>query len=382
MPLQNIYDDPVFFEGYSRIRGQEVNANVLFEQPALMSLLPDLHGKTVLDLGCGMGGHCAEYVRRGAERVVGIDISEKMLEAARQKNADPRIEYLLMPMEEIGRLNGGFDVVTSSLALHYVEDFKGLTSSVHRLLKAGGVFVFSQEHPLSTCFSGGERWTRDAEGRKLYANISNYSVDGERESTWFVDGVKKYHRTFSSIINTLVDAGLTVTRILEPIPDAAMLARYPEERDSLHKPLFMLVRAERPLAERIIAACGNDCSACPRYTAHPYEKTEEELRHTAELWMRIGYRDHVATNQEISCSGCRPENWCRYRVVKCCEDRGIKTCAECAEYPCGNMRECFQVTMSFEPACRAACTEEEYERLRKAFFEKEKNLNSLRGRRG
>ena len=40
--------------------------------------------------------------------------------------------------------------------------------------------------------------------------------------------------------------------------------------------------------DRIIAACGNDCKACPRYIAHPYEKTEEELRHTAELWMIPG----------------------------------------------------------------------------------------------
>jgi predicted acetyltransferase len=45
---------------------------------------------------------------------------------------------------------------------------------------------------------------------------------------------------------------------------------------------------------KIIAACGNDCAACPRYTAYPYEKTEEELHHTAELWMKIGYRDYVA----------------------------------------------------------------------------------------
>ena len=45
--------------------------------------------------------------------------------------------------------------------------------------------------------------------------------------------------------------------------------------------------------DKIIAACGNDCAACLRYVAHPYEKTEEELRHTAELWMKIGYRDHI-----------------------------------------------------------------------------------------
>ena len=49
--------------------------------------------------------------------------------------------------------------------------------------------------------------------------------------------------------------------------------------------------------EKIIAACGNDCAACPRYIKHPYEKTDEELRHTAELWMKIGYRDHIVTSQ-------------------------------------------------------------------------------------
>ena len=126
---------------------------------------------------------------------------------------------------------------------------------------------------------------------------------------------------------------------------------------------------------KVLAACGNDCAACPRYIAHPYEKTEEELHHTAALWFKIGYRDHVVTNEEISCTGCKPENWCRYHVVKCCEDRGIKTCTECGEYPCANMKECFEVTKSFEPICKKVCTDEEYEQLKKAFFEKEKNLS-------
>ena len=130
--------------------------------------------------------------------------------------------------------------------------------------------------------------------------------------------------------------------------------------------------------DRIIAACGNDCSACPRYTAHPYEKTEAELRRTAELWMKIGYRAHVETAEEISCGGCRPENRCRYRVVRCCEERQIENCARCGLYPCAAMLECFRITRSFEPKCREACTLEEYDRLKKAFFEKERNLEDLR----
>ena len=126
--------------------------------------------------------------------------------------------------------------------------------------------------------------------------------------------------------------------------------------------------------DRILAACGNDCSACPRYTAHPYEKSEEELRRTAELWLKIGYRDHVVSNEEISCTGCKLENWCRYRVAGCCEEKGIKACSSCPEYPCKTIRKCFEVTGSFEPKCRQVCSDSEFAALKKAFFEKEINL--------
>ena len=246
MALQNIFDNETFFDGYSRLRERPVNANNLFEIPAFMSLLPDLDGKCVLDLGCGMGERCLDYVGCGAVRVVGIDISENMLSVAREKNSHPRIEYLRLSMEEIGVLQGPFDVASSSLALHYVQDYAGVTAAVYGLLKPGGAFVFSQESPLTTCFSTGDRWTRDSNGNKIYANISDYSVDGERETTWFVEGVKIYHRTFSTVINTLVDAGFTVERLVEPVPTAEMLREYPDYADLLHKPDFLLVRARKP----------------------------------------------------------------------------------------------------------------------------------------
>ena len=124
----------------------------------------------------------------------------------------------------------------------------------------------------------------------------------------------------------------------------------------------------------ILSACGNDCAACPRYNVSPYTKTAEQLLHTAELWKKIGYRSTVVSNEEISCSGCKPSNWCRYNVIACCREKDIPSCAECHEYPCGRIQECFKVTESFEPQCRAVCTEEEYRQLEKAFFEKEKNL--------
>ena len=132
---------------------------------------------------------------------------------------------------------------------------------------------------------------------------------------------------------------------------------------------------EKENMKRILAACGNDCSVCPRYVKHPFEKTEEQLRHTAELWFKIGYRDHVVTNEEIACTGCKTENWCRYHIVRCCEEKGIANCAACDEYPCSILKDCFRITASYEPMCRQVCTDEEYAMLQKAFFEKEKNLS-------
>ena len=115
-------------------------------------------------------------------------------------------------MESLSQISEKFDLVVSSLAIHYVKDFEKLVGDVFKLLNENGLFVFSQEHPLNTCFSEGNRWTKDEMGNKLFANLSNYSTDGVRESVWFIDGVKKYHRTFSSIINTLVAAGFSIEK--------------------------------------------------------------------------------------------------------------------------------------------------------------------------
>lgn len=245
MAKQNIYDNATFFEGYKGIRENDANANVLFEIPALFSMMPDLTGKHVLDLGCGYGEHCKMFVDRGAERVVGIDISAKMLEVAMRENSDPRITYIQMPMEDIGRIEGSFDVVVSSLALHYVEDFVGVAKNVYALLNEGGVFVFSQEHPLVTSHSDGSRWTKDENGNKLHLNLSNYGVEGERETAWFVDNVKIYHRTFSGIVNTLLAAGFTLEEMVEPLPTPELLERYPQHKDLFHKPDFLLIRVRK-----------------------------------------------------------------------------------------------------------------------------------------
>lgn len=241
--VQNIYDDPVFFEGYRKLRGNPDSANALQEKPALFALSPDLGGKSVLDLGCGYGENCATFYRMGAKKVVGIDISKKMIQAAKFEN--PNIHFIIMDMNNLSFSGQKFDVVFSSLAVHYIEDFDNFVRSVFNLIGNDGYFVFSQEHPLTTSPIGGASWAINEEGDAIHYKLTDYARSGERKTRWIVDGVVKYHRTFSELINTVICNGFVVEKVLEPIPGNEIIERLPSYGKDMHKPNFLLVRARK-----------------------------------------------------------------------------------------------------------------------------------------
>lgn len=133
----------------------------------------------------------------------------------------------------------------SSLAFHYVKDFEQLISKIYEKLTNDGYLIFSQEHPINTCHSDGNRWTKDERGKNLYCNLSNYGIEGERETVWFVENVKKYHRTFSQILNCLISTGFVIEEVLEPFPTQEILIEYPEYEDLYHKPDFLIIKARK-----------------------------------------------------------------------------------------------------------------------------------------
>src|SRR6266550_4389838 len=72
---QNKYDDPAFFANYSQMARSIGGLDAAREWPALRALLPKLHDKNVLDLGCGFGWHCRYAREQQARSVVGVDLS-------------------------------------------------------------------------------------------------------------------------------------------------------------------------------------------------------------------------------------------------------------------------------------------------------------------
>jgi len=137
-----------------------------------------------------------------------------------------------------------FDLVVSVLALHYVDDYRRLVARIAEWLIPGGVVVYSTEHPIFTARLPDDGWVRGEAGRRRWA-LNDYTHEGARDETWFVSGVRKVHRTLATLMNGLADAGLTIERVVEPIPSEEWLARHPSMRDESRRPMFLLVRARK-----------------------------------------------------------------------------------------------------------------------------------------
>ncbi len=239
---QNIYDDPDFFSGYSTLPRSVHGLDGAPEWPTMRALLPDLRGKRVLDLGCGFGWFSRWAREQGAEYVLGLDLSENMLNRARAETNDEDIRYDTADLERLQLDEGTFDLAYSSLAFHYVEDFSRLAATIFRALVPGSSLVFSIEHPI---FMAAEQaaWL-DVGDRKTWP-VNQYAAEGKRTTDWFANGVVKYHRTIGTTLNGLVDAGFTIARVIEFAPSAAQVAANPDLAEEADRPMMLIVKATR-----------------------------------------------------------------------------------------------------------------------------------------
>ena len=238
---QNIYDNPEFFSSYIQLPRQVHGLDGAPEWPVIRALLPPLAGKRVLDLGCGFGW-AARWMRgEGALSVLGLDVSENMIARARRDTEDPAIEYRIADLETLTLPGAAFDLVHSSLAFHYVEDFSRLARVIHQALRPGGDLIFMIEHPVFMA-PAHPAWIGDA--RKSWP-LDSYSREGKRTTHWFVDGVVKYHRMLATTLNTLIDAGFVLHRIAEFVPTPEQIQQMPELAEQLERPLMLIVAAHK-----------------------------------------------------------------------------------------------------------------------------------------
>lgn len=237
--------EPIALKGYEKLAERYAAMidtkphNAYYERPAVLSLLPTVRGKRVLDAGCGPGAYAQILVRRGA-KVVGVDISPKMLRLARARVGD-KVEFhhadLTKPMTFLKE--SSFDIVISPLVIPYIRALAHLFKEFYRVLKNPGVLVFSDGHPFG-----------DYLLFKKKRKSKNYFKTELVGLTWRGFGIRVYipgyRRPINALLNPLVAAGFKLDRIVEPLPTEEFKKADPKNyRRLMRMPAFICIRARK-----------------------------------------------------------------------------------------------------------------------------------------
>ena len=195
-------------------------------EPATERLLELQAGETVLDVACGAGRFARRMADLGAN-VVAIDQSERFINRARSRTAEGSVEYRVMNASDAEALLAlgpeRFDAAVCTMALMDMAMIEPLLSTLPRLLKPGGRFVFSVAHPVfnsGTARQTAERWDRDgALVTEFGVRVSRYlepyvhmgiGVPGQPRQQHY------FHRPVSLLFNTCFKYGFVLDRMEEP----------------------------------------------------------------------------------------------------------------------------------------------------------------------
>ncbi len=209
--------------------------NAYYDRPAVFSLLPDVGGMNVLDAGCGPGIYTESLLKRGA-KVVGVDISPKMVRMARKRLGGNTAIYeadLSKPMPFLR--DESFDLVLSPLVLSYIRDLRPVFAEFYRVLRKPGWLIFSTGHPFFEF---------------TYFKSQNYFETEFVGTNWYGFGrpvyMPSYRRPLSAEINPLIEAGFVMDHVLEPLPTEAFKEADPKEYEKLiRRPIFICFRARK-----------------------------------------------------------------------------------------------------------------------------------------
>jgi len=229
----------------------------LVNTPAFLGALPDIDGLRCLDVGCGEG-HNTRLLRERGAIVTALDISAPFVIAASDasRTTGAPIDHVHADATCLPFADGSFDAATAFMSVMDTPDPSAVLRDVARVLRPGGWIQFSITHPTST--TPLRKWIDDDDGARTWLAIGDYFDEGTRTDTWTFSmapaamrarhapfSVTVNRRTIASWFNMVVDAGLTIERVVEPTASEQVAADHPDVADTRIIPFFLIIRASR-----------------------------------------------------------------------------------------------------------------------------------------
>ncbi|MCK4422178.1 class I SAM-dependent methyltransferase [candidate division WOR-3 bacterium] len=226
--------------------------------PAFLKMLGDVKGLKGLDLGCGEGYNTRKIAEKGAI-MIGVDISEKFISSARQKeNEHPLyISYGLGSGLNLPFKDETFDFCVATMSLMDMPNHDKAIGEAYRALKKKGFFQFSISHP---CFATPKwEWLYDEKGERTALACGDYfkKLNGEIDEWIFGSApqelkdkfnkfkVPRFTRTLSSWLNILIKNGFILEEFDEPYPDEETVKKFPGLADARIIAYFLICRCRK-----------------------------------------------------------------------------------------------------------------------------------------
>ena len=233
--------------------GSDYHRNVIL--PAALRLLAPRPGESIIDVCCGQGVLVRPLLDSGVGRVIGVDASPRLIEAAKSRHGhDPRVSWITADVCQPGAwTDASHDAAACLMAVHDVADVVAMFSNISSALKSGGRAVFVFMHP---CFRIPRQthWGWDADQKIQFRRVDSYSTPLEIPITTHPGKDKGEltvfrHRTLAELLTSLGLAGLAVTACEELYSHRRSQAAGPfskaEHRAAQEFPLFLALKAVR-----------------------------------------------------------------------------------------------------------------------------------------
>lgn len=223
-------------EHWQEIAGGPDKRHIL--EPAFRSVLPSLSDVDLLDAGCGDGAAAARYAAQGAT-VVGVDVSDRMIEVARERHGDAATFQTGDLIEGLDFEADSFDVVVCQHVLSHLPDLTAPFAEFARVLRPNGTLAISTHHPFHDFLvARDEAYPNTYEALEMdldpvveAAEEPSYHETESFEIYWGGDWDETptvfYRRPLEALLQPLLDAGFVIERLVEPEPDETFRGEFP-----------------------------------------------------------------------------------------------------------------------------------------------------------